>query len=299
MSSFTLVPFCGKHTKYVKTGRKSEHLNPDWLIVTVVMFCPMQLFWTAWICSIQTSFLFLQLFVAGLIVLLLDELLQKGYGLGSGISLFIATNICETIVWKAFSPTTVNTGRGMGTGNEHIVNWIINVIMANPVTPCCLCRYWVWGSHHCSLSSPGHPHGQGARLKRGLLQAKPAEPHEPHRHSLCFCSGHILPGELATSKYIPVCLLLLHWRTGLDLNQISALLIGTFCYLTRASGWTCPSSQHATVDSTTPTPSSCSTPPIFPSSCSLPWSPISTSFLRCFQHVSVATSSSISWEPGL
>ena len=53
-----------------------------------------------------------QLFCAGLIVLTLDELLQKGYGLGSGISLFIATNICETIVWKAFSPTTINTGRG-------------------------------------------------------------------------------------------------------------------------------------------------------------------------------------------
>ena len=54
--------------------------------------------------------------MAGLIVLLLDELLQKGYGLGSGISLFIATNICETIVWKAFSPTTVNTGRGTASG---------------------------------------------------------------------------------------------------------------------------------------------------------------------------------------
>jgi protein transport protein SEC61 subunit alpha len=53
-----------------------------------------------------------QLFCSGLIVLTLDELLQKGYGLGSGISLFIATNICETIVWKAFSPTTINTGRG-------------------------------------------------------------------------------------------------------------------------------------------------------------------------------------------
>ena len=53
-----------------------------------------------------------QLFIAGLIVLTLDELLQKGYGLGSGISLFIATNICENIVWKAFSPTTINTGRG-------------------------------------------------------------------------------------------------------------------------------------------------------------------------------------------
>ena len=37
---------------------------------------------------------------------------SQGYGLGSGISLFIATNICETIVWKAFSPTTVNVGRG-------------------------------------------------------------------------------------------------------------------------------------------------------------------------------------------
>jgi protein transport protein SEC61 subunit alpha len=54
----------------------------------------------------------LQLFFAGVIVLTLDELLQKGYGLGSGISLFIATNICENIVWKAFSPTTINTGRG-------------------------------------------------------------------------------------------------------------------------------------------------------------------------------------------
>ncbi|SCV70137.1 BQ2448_1531 [Microbotryum intermedium] len=56
--------------------------------------------------------LVVQLIVAALIVILLDELLQKGYGLGSGINLFIATNICESIVWKAFSPTTVNTGRG-------------------------------------------------------------------------------------------------------------------------------------------------------------------------------------------
>jgi len=54
----------------------------------------------------------LQLFFSGIIVLILDELLQKGYGLGSGISLFIATNICENIVWKALSPTTINTGRG-------------------------------------------------------------------------------------------------------------------------------------------------------------------------------------------
>eukprot|EP00397_Hematodinium_sp_SG-2012_P009312 GEMP01009394.1.p1 GENE.GEMP01009394.1~~GEMP01009394.1.p1 ORF type:complete len:474 (+),score=68.66 GEMP01009394.1:69-1490(+) len=54
----------------------------------------------------------IQLFLAGIIVLSLDELLQKGYGMGSGISLFIATNICESIVWKSFSPTTINAGKG-------------------------------------------------------------------------------------------------------------------------------------------------------------------------------------------
>jgi len=60
----------------------------------------------------NTILIIIQLFFAGVVVLMLDELLQKGYGLGSGISLFIATNICENIVWKAFSPTTINTGRG-------------------------------------------------------------------------------------------------------------------------------------------------------------------------------------------
>lgn len=50
-----------------------------------------------------------QLVCAGIIVLLLDELLQNGYGLGSGISLFIATNVCENIIWRAFSPITVKT----------------------------------------------------------------------------------------------------------------------------------------------------------------------------------------------
>lgn len=39
-------------------------------------------------------------------------MLQNGYGFGSGISLFIATNMCESIMWRAFSPSTVNHGRG-------------------------------------------------------------------------------------------------------------------------------------------------------------------------------------------
>lgn len=150
----------------------------------------------------QTPAFVLQLFVAGLIVLLLDELLQKGYGLGSGISLFIATNICETIVWKAFSPTTVNTGRGIGTKKQK-------ALKLSDCRARCFCvsilyslnlwvfpRYWVWGSHHRSFPSAGHPYRQSACSKRSLLQAEPAQPHEPHRHCLCVCSGHILPGDL-------------------------------------------------------------------------------------------------------
>ncbi len=56
--------------------------------------------------------LILQLVFAALMVILLDELLQKGYGLGSGTSLFMSTKICESIVWKCFAPTLVNRGRG-------------------------------------------------------------------------------------------------------------------------------------------------------------------------------------------
>ena len=36
----------------------------------------------------------IQLTASGFIVILLDDMLQKGYGLGSGVSLFIAVNIC-------------------------------------------------------------------------------------------------------------------------------------------------------------------------------------------------------------
>lgn len=57
--------------------------------------------------------LVLQLVFAGVIIILLDELLQKGYGLGLGISLFTATNVCEQVMWKAFAPTTSKSGKGV------------------------------------------------------------------------------------------------------------------------------------------------------------------------------------------
>lgn len=56
--------------------------------------------------------LILQLVFAGIIVILLDEVLQKGYGLGSAVSLFTATNVCEQVFWKAFAPTTATSSKG-------------------------------------------------------------------------------------------------------------------------------------------------------------------------------------------
>ena len=90
---FALILALGQATVYVPTGMYGQPRDLG-----------------AGICLL----LIIQLVSASLIVILPDELLQKGYGLGSGISLFLATNICESIVWKAFSPTTVNTGRGPG-----------------------------------------------------------------------------------------------------------------------------------------------------------------------------------------
>lgn len=51
-----------------------------------------------------------QLCLSGFIVLMLDDLLSKGWGLGGGINLFIVTNIAEGIVWGALSPMTYNQG---------------------------------------------------------------------------------------------------------------------------------------------------------------------------------------------
>ncbi len=46
----------------------------------------------------------LQLFIATYIVILLDEMIQKGWGIGSGVSLFILTGVSSTIMWNLLSP---------------------------------------------------------------------------------------------------------------------------------------------------------------------------------------------------
>jgi preprotein translocase SecY subunit len=51
------------------------------------------------------TLIFLQLLAAGIVVMLMDELIQKGYGLGSGISLFIAAGVSFNILNGLFAFT--------------------------------------------------------------------------------------------------------------------------------------------------------------------------------------------------
>ena len=66
--------------------------------------------------SLQNAFFILvQLVVAGVVIILLDEMLQKNWGFGSGISLFIAAGVCLQIVWSSVGPIApVADGKYLG-----------------------------------------------------------------------------------------------------------------------------------------------------------------------------------------
>lgn len=55
----------------------------------------------------------MQLTFACVLVIYWDEMLTKGYGIGSGQNLFLVTNICESFFWKLFSPVTIKTQSGI------------------------------------------------------------------------------------------------------------------------------------------------------------------------------------------
>ncbi len=61
----------------------------------------------------QSLVVFVQLFVASLLVLLLDELIQKGWGIGSGVSLFILAGVCQTVLWYTFAPIPFQVSSGV------------------------------------------------------------------------------------------------------------------------------------------------------------------------------------------
>ncbi|MEM3064778.1 MAG: preprotein translocase subunit SecY [Candidatus Nitrosotenuis sp.] len=55
-----------------------------------------------------------QLISASIIIMFLDELIQKGWGLGSGISLFIMAGVAQQILWSLFSPLPAGDGGMIG-----------------------------------------------------------------------------------------------------------------------------------------------------------------------------------------
>jgi preprotein translocase SecY subunit len=74
--------------------------------------------------------IFLQLIGAGVVVMLLDELVQKGWGLGSGISLFIMAGVAQNILWQTFAPPSGLFVGGLsqllsGQKNYQITQWIL------------------------------------------------------------------------------------------------------------------------------------------------------------------------------
>jgi preprotein translocase SecY subunit len=77
-----------------------------------------------------TLIIFMQLLGAGVIVMLMDELIQKGWGIGSGISLFIMAGVAQNILWQTFNP---GTGLFVGSldlllrGTQTAADWVLGV----------------------------------------------------------------------------------------------------------------------------------------------------------------------------
>ena len=70
-----------------------------------------------------------QLFLASYMVIMLDEMIQKGWGLGSGVSLFILSGVATTIFWNLFSPFTLSTEAG-GVEPVGFIPYVISRIQA-------------------------------------------------------------------------------------------------------------------------------------------------------------------------
>ncbi|MCD6488156.1 MAG: preprotein translocase subunit SecY [Desulfurococcales archaeon] len=58
---------------------------------------------------LQRILVTVQLFLATYMVILLDEMIQKGWGLGSGVSLFILAGVAQRLMWNLLSPIVVRS----------------------------------------------------------------------------------------------------------------------------------------------------------------------------------------------
>lgn len=77
---------------------------------------------------------FLQLFTSGIVVIMMDELVQKGWGLGSGVSLFIMTNVAGQVMFNSLNVIDLETsspeGYMGGAANEIPTNLPKGIIAA-------------------------------------------------------------------------------------------------------------------------------------------------------------------------
>jgi preprotein translocase subunit SecY len=64
---------------------------------------------------VYSSLILMQLITVGVLVMLLDEMIQKGWGLGSGVSLFILAGVAQQVIWSTFSPVgPLADGKSLG-----------------------------------------------------------------------------------------------------------------------------------------------------------------------------------------
>jgi len=88
---------------------------------------------------------FIQLVIATYIILLLDEMIQKGWGLGSGISLFILAGVTKLLFWDMFGIAAVqNQDLPVGffpllvsdlMSGKNILSIIVNMSTTTPYSP--------------------------------------------------------------------------------------------------------------------------------------------------------------------
>jgi len=76
----------------------------------------------------QSIIIFVQLMFAGLVLMLLDEMIQKGWGIGSGISLFILAGVAQRIMLDSLS--TIPVGENGTVRYFGIVSAIIQTLLA-------------------------------------------------------------------------------------------------------------------------------------------------------------------------
>lgn len=81
---------------------------------------------------ISAIIVFLQLIAAGVIIILLDEMVQKGWGIGSGISLFIMAGVAQKIFWDSFG-LTPPIGQGDGRSYGAFIALVQTIMSGQPL----------------------------------------------------------------------------------------------------------------------------------------------------------------------